>query len=277
MKILITGISGFLGKSLQEYFQNNHEVLGWQRGDINLSSVITNYKPDLMLHCAGEIYKIEHMIDTNIMMVYDILNAIKDHSPSTKLIHIGSSAEYGPVDRATSESDRINPVDLYQATKGSGTLLCQAYSRQFGLKTCVARIYSGYGPHERPHRLFPKLYRAFYHDEPMNLFAGEHDFIYIDDFCRAIDILANSEWPAGEIVNLGSGIQHSNLSVLQSWEHVTGKKALVTYQEVLSKPFESKVWCCDTSYARDRYGFITKFSLAEGIQEFINKRKKNVL
>jgi nucleoside-diphosphate-sugar epimerase len=204
-------------------------------------------------------------------MVNEILESIKEYTPNTRLIQIGSSAEYGPMPRATSEQDAINPVDVYQATKGAATLLCQGYARQFGLKALVARIYSGFGPNEREHRLFPKLYRAFFNNEAMILRDGVHDFIYIDDFVRGIDLVLKKEWPAGEIVNFGSGIQKTNLEVVKAWEAITGRKGAVTYEPGLSKAYESNVWICNTNYALKQYGFETKFTLEQGIEDFIKK------
>lgn len=269
MKIFITGTTGFLGRSLKEHFEQSHQVIEYVR-TANLTMSLIVARPDLIIHCAGEIYNADKMFATNVGMVEEILEWVK-RNPTTRLIQIGSSAEYGPMHRATSEVDPINPVDVYQATKGAATLLCQGYARQFGLQTLVARIYSGYGPHERPHRLFPKLYRAFFHNEPMKLFGGVHDFIYIDDFVRGVDMLTQTPWPAGEIVNFGSGRQYTNRAVLDTWQQVTGRTAPVEYEDRLSKAYESDVWVCDTAYARMQYKFQTEYSLDAGIEDFIKK------
>ena len=269
MKFFITGTTGFLGKSLKEHFEQHHEVAEFVRGT-NLTATLVVNNPDVIIHCAGEIYNADKMFTTNVVMVEEILEWVK-RNPKTKLIQIGSSAEYGPIPRASNELDRIDPVDVYQATKGAATLLCQGYARQFGLQTLVARIYSGYGPNERPHRLFPRLYRAFFEDEPMTLRDGVHDFIYIDDFVRGIDDIIQVPWPAGEIVNFGSGVQTSNVEVLRAWEQVTGMKGNVIYKAGLSKAYESDVWCCDTDYAYRTYRFKTKISLEQGIDNFIRK------
>ena len=271
MKIVITGTTGFIGKSLKEYFDQNHTVIEWNRWGGYPRSFVSQHKPDVIINCAGEIYNADLMFETNVGIVHNWLEGIQLYNPATRFINIGSSAEYGPMPRATSEKDPINPVDVYQATKGAATLLCQGYARQYKLDTCVARIYSGYGVHERPHRLYPKLYRAFFHNEPITLRDGFHDFIYIDDFIRGIELLINSAWPTGEIVNFGSGVQHSNLEVLQLWQKITRTQGAVTYEPGLSKAYESKVWKCDTTYANMQYKFETEYSLEEGIQDFIKK------
>lgn len=271
MRILITGTSGFLGKSLKEQFEKEHQVIEYSRTGDSLGVLVYSNSLDLVIHCAGEIYDATKMFNSNIVLVNELLTAIKEYSPKTRLIQLGSSAEYGPMPCASNEKIAINPVDVYQATKGAATLLCQGYARQYKLDTCVARIYSGYGANERRHRLFPTLYRAFFHNEEMTLRDGFHDFIYIDDFVRGIELLINSAWPTGEIVNFGSGVQHSNLEVLQLWQKITGTQGAVTYEPGLSKAYESKVWICDTSYAKMQYKFETEYSLEEGIQDFIKK------
>jgi nucleoside-diphosphate-sugar epimerase len=274
MKIFITGTTGFLGRSLKEHFAQHHEIAEYRRGS-DVFMALEAEKPDVIVNCAGEIYDASKMYSTNVALVEAILEWIK-RNPKTRLIQIGSSAEYGPVNRATNEQDRINPVDVYQATKGAATLLCQGYARQFGLQTLVARIYSGYGAYERPHRLFPRLYRAFFHNEPMTLYDGVHDFIYINDFVRGIDLVLQREWPVGEIVNFGSGTQYQNLDVLTAWKQTTGiVDPPIKYQEQFSKAFESPVWCCNVNHALLTYNFKTEFTLEQGIADFIRKKHVN--
>jgi nucleoside-diphosphate-sugar epimerase len=270
MKIYITGATGFLGLSFVDHFQYSDQVCCHVRGN-DVIAGLDFFKPDLILHCAGEIYDSELMFNTNIVMTQNILEWVR-HNPSTRMVYIGSSSEYGQVNHATKETDPINPIDIYQATKGAGTLLCQGYSRFYKLQIAVARIYSGFGFFERERRLFPTLYRATYKNEAMTLRDGVHDFIYIDDFLRGIDCLLAKEWPLGEIVNFGSGQQTTNLEVLETWNRVTGVNSPIKYEPGFMKHYDNKIWCCDTSYAQSQYGFKTEYSLEEGIKKFIEKK-----
>jgi nucleoside-diphosphate-sugar epimerase len=269
MKFFITGTTGFLGQSLQEHFEVDHDIVEYIRG-ASATDMLNINQPDVIIHCAGEIYNPDRMFSTNVTMVEEILEWVK-RNRNTRMIQIGSSSEYGPVDYPTSEMDGINPQNVYEATKGAATLLCQGYSRHFDLQVLVARIYSGYGAYERPHRLFPTLYRAFFQNQPMKLYAGVHDFIYIADFVRGIELALNKEWPRGEIINFGSGQQSTNLEVLQAWEQVTGRKAAVEYHDHFYRPHDTKFWCCDTGYAETEYGFQTEYSLEQGIEDMIRK------
>jgi nucleoside-diphosphate-sugar epimerase len=273
MKIFITGGQGFIGHNLLEFYKD-HTIFEHYRY-MDVGAKLDYFKPDLIIHCAAEIYNPGAMWKSNMILLYDILDYIKEH-PTTRLIQIGSSSEYGPVSRAAAETDRVNPVDMYQATKGAGTILCQGYARQYKLDITVVRAYSVYGKYEKPHRLFPRLWKSFQLDQPMKLFDGHHDFIYINDFVRGIDNIINAnDKPLGDIVNLGSGIQTSNQEVLALFEKVTNKQAPVELVHSMAKEFESEVWLCDTSYAKEKYNFKTTYTLEEGIRDFIKTANYN--
>lgn len=273
MKIFITGSTGFVGHNLTQYYTaRGHEVYAFRR-DQSLRDCLEQFRPDAIINSAAEIYDYEHMFEPNILMVQTILEYVKQCEQPCRLIQIGSSSEYGPTDHATAEDTLLKPVDFYQATKGAATLLCQGWARLHKLPIWIVRPYSVYGPGERPHRLFPRLYRAFTNNEPMTLYQGQHDFIYINDFVRGIDLVLQ-EWDLdyGEIVNFGSGVQISNFELLDIWEHVAEKTAPVAKVAEMRKAFENNVWVCDISKAQS-LGFECEYDLETGIRDFLLKAK----
>jgi nucleoside-diphosphate-sugar epimerase len=273
MKIFITGATGFIGRNLVEYYKD-HDVIEYKRGE-PLFDCLLMANPDVIINCAAEIYNPDLMWEANIGITATCLGYLKG-CKNKKMIQIGSSSEYGPMPRASSETDRINPVDMYQATKGMATILCQGAARTYDLDVKIARPYSVYGKYEKPHRLFPRLWKAFVLDQPMKLYDGYHDFIFIDDFVRGIDILLNStNSPSGDIVNFGSGIQYSNFEVLQVFEKITGKTAPIELIKNMAKSFETEIWCCDTWYAANQYNFKTEYSLEFGISKFLETASYN--
>jgi nucleoside-diphosphate-sugar epimerase len=214
------------------------------------------------------------MFEPNILMVQTILEYALKCEQWCSVIQIGSSSEYGPTNHATAEDTLLKPVDFYQATKGAATLLCQGWARLHNLPIWIVRPYSVYGPGEKPHRLFPRLYRAFNYNEPMTLYQGYHDFIYINDFVRGIDlVLQHWDLAPGEVVNFGSGTQTSNFDLYELWTMVTEKlDAPVAQVAEMKKAFENTVWVCDISKSF-KLGFDCEYQLEEGIRDFLLKAK----
>lgn len=273
MKIFITGATGFVGQNLVDYYsRRGHEVYAFRREE-DLSNKLRYFTPDVIVNSAAEIYDYEYMFEPNILMVQTILEYVQQCEQPCRVVQIGSSSEYGPTDHATDENTLLKPVDFYQATKGAATLLCQGWARLHQLPIWIVRPYSVYGPGERPHRLFPRLYRAFNYNEPMTLYQGYHDFIYINDFVRGIDLVLQ-EWnlSPGEIVNFGSGIQTSNFELLEIWKEVTGTTAPVSQVSEMSKAFENNVWVCNTKKTNS-LGFECAYNLETGIRDFLLKAK----
>ena len=274
MKIFITGATGFIGQNLVDYYtKRGHKVYAFRRDEV-LTKCLYDFEPDAIINSAAEIYDYQHMFEPNILMVQTILDYVRECQQPCRLIQIGSSSEYGPTDISTSEDTLLKPVDFYQATKGAATLLCQGWARLHHLPIWIVRPYSVYGPGERAHRLFPRLYRAFTKNEPMTQYQGHHDFIYIDDFVRGIDLVLQ-EWnlAPGEIVNFGSGFQTSNFDLYDKWAKVTGnKKAPVAKVAEMKKAFENTVWVCDTAKSF-KLGFDCEYDLDAGIKDFLLKAK----
>jgi nucleoside-diphosphate-sugar epimerase len=274
MKIFITGATGFVGQNLADYYtQRGHEVYTFQRHE-HLYECLHKFQPDAIINSAAEIYDYQSMFEPNILMVQTILEYALKCEQWCSVIQIGSSSEYGPTNHATAEDTLLKPVDFYQATKGAATLLCQGWARLHNLPIWIVRPYSVYGPGEKPHRLFPRLYRAFNYDEPMTLYQGYHDFIYINDFVRGIDlVLQHWDLAPGEVVNFGSGTQTSNFDLYELWTKVTGKlDAPVAQVAEMKKAFENTVWVCDISKSF-KLGFDCEYQLEEGIRDFLLKAK----
>lgn len=268
MKIYITGATGFIGVNLQRHFQDQgHDVVAHVRGQ-DLAQELARTQPDLILHAAAEIYDVDRMFDSNIVLTAQCIEHVKSHA--ARMIYFGSSSEYGWRDIITTENTVIEPHTAYAGTKAAGTYMCQGYAREFDLDIVVMRLYSIYGPGERPHRLFPRLWCAFRLGRAMQLVNGVHDFVYIDDAVAAVDLVVNSAHrEPGEIINVCSNQQHTNLEVLQTFERVTKTTAPIKF---LDSTFSTQpVWRGDDYRLRSRYNWRRKHDLASGVQDFLAK------
>jgi len=97
MKYLITGATGFLGKSfVQKIDEDNNQIMkidlrSSYYGDIHQ---IKEFQPDYIINFAADIYNDEKMFKANVVNMMELLEYTKD-IPYKKFVQIGSSSEYG--------------------------------------------------------------------------------------------------------------------------------------------------------------------------------------
>src|SRR5699024_7722888 len=183
MKILITGIAGFIGSNLSKRLLNEgHAVIGIDnlnnyystqlkkdRLNILLNNEIKNYKidledttsvmsifekeqPDVVINLAAQAgvrYSLENphaYITSNINGFINILEGCR-HYEVKHLIYASSSSVYGAnTSKPFSTSDNIDhPLSLYAATKKSNELMAHTYSHLYNIPTTGLRFFTVYG------------------------------------------------------------------------------------------------------------------------------------
>lgn len=262
MKIFITGASGFLGKSIIQYLPE-YEYYQYCRGD-DVKKCLEEYQPNIIIHSAGEIYNNDLMFNSNVLLTLDILDWVKRNP--VKLLYFGSSSEYGKTDKPMAESDKCNPCTQYATTKLWGTTLCRAISNKYNSDIAIIRPFSVYGPNEPNHRLIPTIFNNIETNKKIKLIDGFHDYIYIEDFVRFVDLIMNFGKFHGEIFNIGSGYSYSNFEIYHKiLELFDTDHHPVEFCDSV-KECDSPIWVCDTSKVRHRFNFIPKFDIDNGLK-----------
>ena len=125
--IVVTGARGFIAAALMAKLQaDGHAVVGTDRKDsANIRAVLAATRPSIVIHAAAELYDEAAMFESNVILTRNILEHCKDVSPRCRMVLIGSSSEYGRVDRATTESDPLRPGNMYEATKAAAAMLTE--------------------------------------------------------------------------------------------------------------------------------------------------------
>lgn len=263
MKLFLTGSTGFVGKHILERWDG--DVFVYSRGQD--FQCVKKYRPDFIIHAAGEIHKEDEMFESNIALTYRLLEVVKELKDLKAMVYIGSSSEYGRKKKPMKEADFLDPTTLYEATKGAGSLLCQAYARTHHLPIMIARPFSLYGKHEPKERLIPTAIKYVKAGWRMKLAPGNHDFIYIDDFIDGLFMLLENP-QFGEIYNFGTGYQLSNEEVVEVIEQVVGKN--VKHERVgKMRSYDSCNWACDYSKV-NRLGWEPKITFYEGIKRSVS-------
>lgn len=264
-KVFLTGGSGFVGSHIFKRLRDP-DVYLFTRGDDPLNLVA--FDPDVVIHVAGEVYDEDKMFDSNVKLTYELLRGARVLDNLTAFIYIGSSSEYGRKDHPMKEDDLLEPTTIYEATKGAGSLLVQAFAWEFGIPAMVARPFSLYGKNEADFRFIPKAIKHARAGWDFELAPGVHDWIYVEDFIDGIMMLVNKPQP-GEIFNFGTGVQTTNEEVLDLIEELVGRKTKRVITDKI-RSYDTDMWVADISKAK-KLGWKPKHQLADGLLEIIKE------
>ena len=227
MKILITGVAGFIGFHLaNKLFSKNFDLVGIDNinryydldlkksrlknlkdkilfnkvniVDLNaLKKFFQEHKPSLVIHLAAQAgvrYSInnpEQYISNNIIGFFNILQCCKEFN-CKKIIYASSSSVYGKKLKLKSkEIDDVNkPLNLYASSKVSNELMAYSFGQLIGLKSIGLRFFTVYGPWGRPDMAYFIFTKNILEGKKIDVFGhGKmwRDFTYIDDIVNAID------------------------------------------------------------------------------------------
>lgn len=209
MKILITGVAGFIGSllakrlldtkkievigidNLNTYydiqlknkrieFLNSNNFTFYKLDISNREEIFTVFDKEKITHVinlaaqAGVRYSIENphaYIQSNLVGFSNILEASR-HNKVEHLIYASSSSVYGANKKMPfSTKDAVNhPVSLYAATKKSNELLAHTYSHLYNLPTTGLRFFTVYGPWGRPDMAYFSFTKNIIEGKPIKVF-----------------------------------------------------------------------------------------------------------
>jgi len=189
MRVLITGVAGFIGAALAHHLlDQGEEIIGVDNlndyYDVRLklarlerlrthssfhfltldiaerrpmNEVFDAYRFDAVVHLAAQVgvrYAVENpsaYVDANIVGFMNVLEGCR-HSGVGHLVFASSSSVYGANARLPySEHDNVDhPVSLYAASKKANELMAHSYAHLYGLSCTGLRFFTVYGPWGRP-------------------------------------------------------------------------------------------------------------------------------
>lgn len=258
----------------------------------SVTSLFESFRPTHVLHLAAQAgvrYSLENpsvYIQSNIVGFANVIELSKEFAVE-HFIYASSSSVYGGNEKQPfSESDDVSkPLSLYAATKRSNELLAHTYSHLFDLPTTGLRFFTVYGPWGRPDMALYKFTRSILAGEPIELFnSGNHrrDFTYVDDIVDGVigaldtpPIASPNSLPVGSsstatpsrLINLGSGRPIELGEYVRAIERATGKQARVVL--LPAQPGDVKDTFADITIARSTLGYQPKFSVQEGVDNFV--------
>jgi UDP-glucuronate 4-epimerase len=144
--------------------------------------------------------------DVNVRGTVALLEACKKFGVKD-FIFASSFSVYGENQKVPFSEEDLNlyPISPYGATKRAGELLCYSYHHLYGMNTTCLRIFTAYGPRQRPEMAIHKFTRLIDRGEEIPMFgdgSSRRDYTYIDDLIEGIlGVFHHSE--GFEVYNLG--------------------------------------------------------------------------
>ena len=228
-KILITGSSGFIAKHFIKKFQSKYEFILYDRKKNGALGVKKKFpKVDIILHlaalCSTKDFYLNpnQVIKDNISPTLNLVNFYEKTYPKTKFIFTGTPESIsGSVEKLnykipTDEKAPIYIDDLknkrwsYALSKA----VCEQVVMFSNLNYIIIRPHNLYGPNQKNH-FIPEFLDRARNKTSVKLFGFKNKrcWLYIDDFCEAVEKLINCKKALGETVNIGSNFEKSTLDV----------------------------------------------------------------
>jgi UDP-glucuronate 4-epimerase len=254
-------------------------------GDIRnpeqVKGILRKNKVDLVVHLAARagvrpsiaeplLYQ-----DVNIRGTIVLLEACKENGIGN-FIFASSSSVYGENQRVPfAEKDLdIQPVSPYGATKRAGELLCYSYHHLYGMNIACLRIFTAYGPRQRPEMAIHKFTRLIDRGEKIPMYgdgSSRRDYTYIDDLIDGM-LGVIDRHKGFEIYNLGESQTTSLKKLIRLIEEALGKKADIETMEF--QPGDVSVTYADITRAKRMLKYHPKVKIKEGIQRFVEWYKR---
>lgn len=251
-------------------------VTGDIRNPEHLNDIFQKSKFDFVVHLAARagvrpsiadplLYQ-----DVNIRGTIVLLEACRKYGVHN-FIFASSSSVYGENQRVPfSEEDlNIQPISPYGATKRAGELLCYSYYHLYGMNIACLRIFTAYGPRQRPEMAIHKFTSLIHRGEKIPVFgdgSSQRDYTYIDDLVDGImGVIRHHK--GFEVYNLGESQTTSLKKLIRLIEEAFGKKANIEMLEF--QPGDVSITFADVSKAERMLQYQPKVKMEEGIKRFV--------
>ncbi|HYD35321.1 MAG TPA: GDP-mannose 4,6-dehydratase [Vitreimonas sp.] len=280
--ILITGGTGFAGSHLVEEltaqgFTNLHVTsFGAQVNpphptaqihtlDLTDTAAVNHLwqelQPTHIYHLASfavvgnSFEKAKSVLQNNITLQLNVLEATRLHTPQARLLVIGSAEEYGVLTlqpgQKINEEFPLNPANPYAVSKVSQDLLAFTYTVSYKLDIVRARPFNHIGERQSPDFSIPSfakqivaIERGLQAELRVGELSGVRDFTDVKDMVKAYALLM-AHGQAGEVYNIGSGTGYQMASVLEMMRQLAQIEVPIVTDPTKLRPLDVPIIIAD--------------------------------
>lgn len=313
MKILVTGVAGFIGQkvclqllsrgdevvgvdNMNDYYDirlkehrlnilKKHDYFEFNKIDIeninDLEVLFEKNKFDGIINLAARAGVRYSMTDpfvymrTNAMGTLNLMELMRKHGVK-KMVLASTSSLYAGQPMPFLETLPVNsPISPYAASKKSAEVMAYTYHYLYGLDISIVRYFTVYGPAGRPDMVIFKFINNIVEGRPIHV---NGDGNQTRDFTYVDDIARGTILalkPIGyEITNLGGGLASYSLKYLIDLiEKYSGKKAIIEYREFSKADIKDTL--ANGSKAKELFGWEPEISFDEGVKKCVDWYMEN--
>lgn len=310
MRILITGINGFIGYWLTQHLLNEGQtVFGVSRtsnaidkrvkmyqGNVldqsELKRIVQQSKPHVIYHLAAQsnipysFSNPQETVNVNINGTLTVLECVRLICPKARLISVGSSAEYGwtaQSNQLLKEDAELRPSSPYAITKVAQGNLVQMYRKGYGLRCTHVRPFAIIGPRKTKDAVsdFARGIVAVERGKKKTIAVGDisqtRDFMDVRDAVRALAIVAE-KGTSLPVVNICSGKGTTLAAVLQQLLPFAKTKVIIRKDSERKRAIEDSVLVGDPHLLQS-LGFTPAFPMQKTLGDTLAyvRREENSL
>jgi UDP-glucuronate 4-epimerase len=216
-------------------------------------------------------YQQTNVIGTQNLLEFARIRNIK------QFVFASSSSVYGINDHFPwKEDEQLLPISPYAMTKQAGELLGHVYSRLFGIRFVALRLFTVYGPAQRPDLAIHKFVKAISKGEPITMYgdgSSSRDYTFVDDIVQGLIAAAQYYRTDFEIINLGNNYSISLRELIKAIEEVTGKQSII--EQLPEQTGDLPKTFADISKSKALLGYNPQTKLIEGVNKFYDWFKAN--
>jgi UDP-glucose 4-epimerase len=300
MRILITGVAGFIGSNLADKLLNEnigYEVIGID----NLTYGVKEQVPDSVdFHCldirSTDIYSLFENVDVvfhlaakncindcqndpieaadiNVTGTVNVFEAARQ-AGVRKVIYAESSALYEGSSVFPTPESQIYPESFYAASKAASMYFANSFARFSDLRFTALRYFCVYGPRQDYRRTIPPVMSAFIikllkGEQPIIYGSGnkKRDFVCVDDVNDFHLLCMNDSRTDNQVFNIGSGKNYSVNEIYRLIADLMDVRIRPLHKPDL--PGEAEQTLADITNAR-RLGWQPKTAITDGLQDMID-------
>jgi GDP-4-dehydro-6-deoxy-D-mannose reductase len=314
MRVLITGVGGFVGRHLVRHLRelgedelwgvvresepHNGQPVGvnllvgdltW-RGDVD--AAVRGSRPDLVYHLAAQASVAISLDDpaatiwNNVTAQINLLESLAAAGTDPRILVIGSGEEYGlvkPDELPIRETNELRPINPYAVSKAAQGLLGHQYFASHQLKIVRVRAFGQLGPGQSDTFVAPAFARQIAEMEAgrrepvlrVGYLDGERDLTDVRDVVRGYRLALLNGVP-GEVYNLGSGQPRAIQSILDTLIACSTVRPRVETDPARLRPIEVPVIYCDPSKLHQATGWAPQIPFEQTVADILEDWRKRV-